>query len=79
MAEMPTPKLAQGQKPGVSTPVRDNAYTLSDFRTPTLSIECEPCGQGALWRGTGAKTAQRASKSAISQSSRVLAAFPRRE
>lgn len=25
--------------------MRDNAHTLSDFRTPTLSIECQPCGQ----------------------------------
>jgi hypothetical protein len=25
--------------------VRENAHTLSDFRGPTLSIECEPCGR----------------------------------
>ena len=25
--------------------MRDHAHTLSDFRVPTLSIECEPCGQ----------------------------------
>jgi hypothetical protein len=25
--------------------MRDNAHTLSDFRIPTLSIECEPCGR----------------------------------
>jgi hypothetical protein len=25
--------------------VRENAHTLSDFRVPTLSIECEPCGR----------------------------------
>jgi hypothetical protein len=25
--------------------MRDNAYTLSAFRAPTLSIECEPCGR----------------------------------
>jgi hypothetical protein len=24
--------------------MRDHAHTLSDFRVPTLSIECEPCG-----------------------------------
>jgi hypothetical protein len=24
--------------------MRDNAYTLSDFRVPTPSIECQPCG-----------------------------------
>ena len=24
---------------------RDHAHTLSDFRVPTLSIECEPCGR----------------------------------
>ena len=23
----------------------DHAHTLSDFRVPTLSIECEPCGR----------------------------------
>ena len=25
--------------------MRDNAHTLSDFRVPTLSIKCEPCGR----------------------------------
>jgi hypothetical protein len=25
--------------------VRDHAHTLSDFRVPTPSIECEPCGR----------------------------------
>jgi hypothetical protein len=25
--------------------VRGNAHTLSDFRVPTLSIECEPCAR----------------------------------
>ena len=25
--------------------MRDHAHTLSDFRTPTLSIECEPRGR----------------------------------
>ena len=25
--------------------MRENAHTLSDFRVPTLSIECEPCGR----------------------------------
>jgi hypothetical protein len=39
------PELAKGQEPGVSTQVRDHAHTLSDFRVPTLSIECEPCGR----------------------------------
>jgi hypothetical protein len=29
--------------------VRENAHTLSDFRVPTLSIECELCGRrGAI-------------------------------
>jgi hypothetical protein len=32
-------------EPRVSTPVRDNANTLSDFLVPTLSIECEPCAR----------------------------------
>lgn len=25
--------------------MKDHAHTLSDFRTVTLSIECEPCGR----------------------------------
>jgi hypothetical protein len=25
--------------------MRDHAHTLSNFRFPTLSIECEPCGR----------------------------------
>ena len=25
--------------------MRENAHTLSDFRIPSLSIECEPCGR----------------------------------
>jgi hypothetical protein len=25
--------------------MRDHAHTLSDFRVPTLSVECEPCGR----------------------------------
>jgi hypothetical protein len=25
--------------------MRDHAHTLSDLRTPTLSIECAPCGR----------------------------------
>ena len=25
--------------------MRDHAHTLSDFRIPTLSIECPPCGR----------------------------------
>ena len=25
--------------------MRDHAHTLSDFRVPTLSIECERCGR----------------------------------
>ena len=25
--------------------MRDHAHTLSDFRIPTLSIECQPCGR----------------------------------
>ena len=25
--------------------MRAHAHTLSDFRVPTLSIECEPCGR----------------------------------
>jgi hypothetical protein len=25
--------------------MRDHAHTLSDFRVPTISIQCEPCGR----------------------------------
>jgi hypothetical protein len=25
--------------------MRDHAHTLSDFRVPSLSVECEPCGR----------------------------------
>jgi hypothetical protein len=25
--------------------MRNHGHTLSDFRVPTLSIECEPCGR----------------------------------
>jgi hypothetical protein len=39
------PQLAEAPEPGLSTPVRENAHTVSDFRVPTLSIECEPCGR----------------------------------
>jgi hypothetical protein len=30
--------------------VRDHAHTLSDFRVPTLSIECEPCGRRGRYK-----------------------------
>jgi len=29
--------------------MRDHAHTLSDFRVPTLSIECEPCGRAGCY------------------------------
>jgi hypothetical protein len=29
--------------------MRDNAHTLSDFRVPTLSIECEPPGHAGRY------------------------------
>jgi hypothetical protein len=29
--------------------MRDHAHALSDFRTPTLSIECEPCGRAGRY------------------------------
>jgi hypothetical protein len=29
--------------------MRDHAHTLSDFRVPTLSIECEPCGRAGRY------------------------------
>jgi hypothetical protein len=30
--------------------MRDHAHTLSDFRVPTLSIECEPCGRAGCYK-----------------------------
>ena len=45
--------------------MRDHAHTLSDFRVPTLSSECEPCGRrgplqrrqahGKVWRRQAAR------------------------
>ena len=29
--------------------MRDHAHTLSDFRVPSLSIECEPCGRAGRY------------------------------
>ena len=29
--------------------MRDHAHTLSDFRVPTLSIECQPCGRAGRY------------------------------
>ena len=29
--------------------MRNHAHTLSDFRVPTLSIECEPCGRAGRY------------------------------
>jgi len=33
--------------------MRDHAHTLSDFRVPTLSIECEPCGRRGRYNVAG--------------------------
>jgi hypothetical protein len=33
--------------------MRDHAHTLSDFRVPTLSIECEPCGRRGRYNAAG--------------------------
>ena len=41
ISERAEPELAKVPEPGVSAPMRENAHTLSDFRVPTLSIECE--------------------------------------
>jgi hypothetical protein len=30
--------------------MREHAHTLSDFRVPTLSIECEPCGRRGRYK-----------------------------
>jgi hypothetical protein len=32
--------------------MRDHPHTLSDFRVPTLSIECEPCGRRGRYNVT---------------------------
>jgi hypothetical protein len=45
LSKLVEPQLAQVPEPGLPTPVRNHAHTLSDFRAPTLSIECEPCGR----------------------------------
>jgi hypothetical protein len=29
--------------------MRNHAHTLSDFRVPTLSIECQPCGRAGRY------------------------------
>jgi hypothetical protein len=29
--------------------MRHHAHTLSDFRSPILSIECEPCGRAGRY------------------------------
>ena len=36
---------AKNLSAGATQSMRDHAHTLSDFRVPTLSIECEPCGR----------------------------------
>jgi hypothetical protein len=38
-------KLPAGANRRRRSAMRDHAHTLSDFRVPTLSIECEPCGR----------------------------------
>jgi hypothetical protein len=39
-------ELAAGRPQDEATRgMRDHAHTLSDFRVPSLSIECEPCGR----------------------------------
>ena len=39
--------------------MKDHAHTLSDFRVPTLSIECEPCGRRSRYkRGLGLTVAK---------------------
>ena len=37
-------RLRAKNLPGEAS-MRDHAHTLSDFRVPTLSIDCEPCGR----------------------------------
>ena len=44
--ERKQPQLAEVEEPGVREDMpRDGAYILSDLRSPTLSIVCEPCGR----------------------------------
>ena len=57
LSQRAEPQLAQVPEPGLPTPVRDHADTLSDFRAPMLSIESNPAA------GAAATTSRSSSKS----------------
>ena len=47
VAEKAAREFAKLETAGQS--MRDHAHTLSDFRVPSLSIECEPCGRAGRY------------------------------
>ena len=55
--------------------VRDHAHTLSDFRVPTLSIKCEPCGRAG--RYSGARLMEQYGDAKLSEPLYVLADCPK--
>jgi hypothetical protein len=55
--------------------MRDHAHTLSDFRVPTLSIECEPCGRRGRYRI--AKLMGKCGDAKLPDLSHVLASCPK--
>jgi hypothetical protein len=54
--------------------LRKLAHTLSDFRVPTLSIECEPCGQRG--RYNAAKLIEKYDDAKLPELRHVLANCP---
>jgi hypothetical protein len=55
--------------------MRDHAHTLSDFRVPTLSIECEPCGRRG--RYTIAKLREKYGDAKLPELRHILANCPK--
>jgi hypothetical protein len=53
--------------------MRDHAHTLSDFRVPTISIECEPCGR----RGRYNKLIEKYGDAKLPELRHVLANCPK--
>ena len=56
--------------------MRDHAHTLSDFRVPTLSIECELCGRRG--RYNVARLIEKYGDMKLPELRHVLANCPRR-
>jgi hypothetical protein len=55
--------------------MRGHAHTLSDFRTPTLSIECQPCGR--FGRYTIAKLIEKYGDAKLPELRHILADCPK--